>query len=51
MKSKTVVNLHLPANLLKEIEDYRFEQRITSRTQAIILLIVRGLKQKPKREP
>lgn len=42
-KTSNKVLLSIPDSLLKKIEDYQFEQRIPSRSEAIRLLIEKGL--------
>lgn len=39
----TPINITFPNDLLKQVEDYRFENRIKNRTQAILELIRKGL--------
>ena len=40
-----VVTMIFPEELLKKVEDYRYENRIPTRTEAIRQLIEKGLKQ------
>lgn len=42
-KTSNQVLLSLPSELLKKIEDYQFENRIKSRSEAIRQLIKKGL--------
>lgn len=39
----TKVLISFPDELLKRIEDYRFENRVNNRTQAVLDLIIKGL--------
>jgi len=43
-----VVTMIFPEELLKRVEDYRYENRIPSRTEAIRQLLEKGLKQYDK---
>lgn len=43
MKITEYINLGLTKELLKEVEDYQFENRINSRSEAIRELIKKGL--------
>ena len=47
MTTRKIVSL--PADLAKEIEDYRFANRIATEAEAIRRLIEMGLKKSPKR--
>jgi len=42
-KTSNKVLLSLPDNLLKKIEDFQFEHRISNRSEAIRILIEKGL--------
>lgn len=48
MKITEYINLGLTEELLKEIEDYQFENRINSRSEAIRKLIKKGLESEVK---
>jgi metal-responsive CopG/Arc/MetJ family transcriptional regulator len=48
-KGKTTLTMNIREDLLKKIDDYRFEQRFASRTEAIEWLLDVALKQNPKR--
>jgi metal-responsive CopG/Arc/MetJ family transcriptional regulator len=43
-----VVTMIFPEELLERVEDYRYENRIPSRTEAIRQLLEKGLKQYDK---
>lgn len=43
----TKILIRFPEDLLEEIETYRFENRVTNRTQAILDLIKKGLEKEP----
>jgi metal-responsive CopG/Arc/MetJ family transcriptional regulator len=47
---KPQILLTLPEELFKKIEDYRFDNRIGSRSEAVRQLIEKGLKDKIKRK-
>lgn len=42
-KTSNKVLLSLPDNLLKKIEDFQFKERVSSRSEAIRILIEKGL--------
>lgn len=44
-KTSNQVLLNLPSALLKKVEDYQFDNRINSRSEAIRILIKKGLKE------
>ncbi|MBW1785584.1 MAG: hypothetical protein JRK53_03040 [Deltaproteobacteria bacterium] len=41
---KPVITMIFPEDLLEKVEDYRYENRIPTRTEAIRQLIEKGLK-------
>ena len=49
MPEKQYVNVLFEERMLKEIDDFRFENRFPSRTEAIRWLLEWALKQNPKR--
>jgi hypothetical protein len=50
-KTKPVVNLRLDADLLEQIDEYRFEQRFRSRMAALEFLLRYAVKQRPVPAP
>lgn len=44
----TSVLVNFPDTVLEKVEDYQFENRFKSRTQAIIHLVEKGLEQNEK---
>jgi hypothetical protein len=50
-KTKPVVNLRLDADLLEQIDEYRFEQRFRSRMAALEFLLRYAVKRKPVPSP
>ncbi len=48
MSEKTFLNIPISKELMKRIDDYRFEMRFSARTEAIRFLLEYALKQKPK---
>lgn len=47
---KPILNFVVDEDLLKRIDDYRFENRINSRSEAIRRLIEEGLKKSPGKQ-
>jgi metal-responsive CopG/Arc/MetJ family transcriptional regulator len=50
-RTGSMLSLQLPDDLNARIDDYRFEQRLASRSAAIRELIERGLAPAAKRKP
>jgi len=48
MSENTFLNIAVPEELIKRIDDYRFENRFPSRAEAARFLLDRALKQNPK---
>ena len=51
MKEKSrMVNIAIPEHLLARIEDYRFEQRFSTRAEAMRFLLKWALEQNPNKK-
>jgi metal-responsive CopG/Arc/MetJ family transcriptional regulator len=48
--AKPIINITIDEKLLDEIEDFRFENRLPNRSQAIVHLIKLGMEQMEKEE-
>ncbi len=48
MSEKTILNFVAPKELVKDIDDFRFKHRFSSRAEAARFLLKYALKQNPK---
>ena len=48
MAEKTFLNIAIPKELLKRIDDFKFDRRFDSRAEAARFLLEYALKQNPK---
>ena len=48
MADKTFLNIAIPKELLKRIDDFKFDRRFDSRAEAARFLLEYALKQNPK---
>ena len=48
MADKTFLNIKVPEELIKRIDDYRFENRFNSKAEAVRFLLDWALDQNPK---
>lgn len=48
--AKPIINITIDEELLKQVEDFQFDNRIKNRSEAIRLLILKGMEVKDSRE-
>lgn len=48
--AKPIINITIDEELLKQVEDFQFDNRIKNRSEAIRLLILKGMEVKDARE-
>lgn len=48
--AKPIINITIDEELLKQVEDFQFDNRIKNRSEAIRLLILKGMEAKEQSE-